>query len=109
MTAASRVTDREVVHHAVDSQQPGADLVSDGPTEWVFFIDRPTRGIHGTERRSIWQPSARYVEHIQGTWIRGSIYTRSDGARVYGYVYDAGSEGGSGMNRFAEVVLNRDQ
>jgi hypothetical protein len=28
---------------------------------------------------------------------------------VYGYVYDAGSEGGSGMNRYGEVVLTRDR
>jgi hypothetical protein len=24
----------------------------------------------------------------------------------YGYIYDAGSDGGSGMNRFSEVVLS---
>jgi hypothetical protein len=26
--------------------------------------------------------------------------------KVYGYVYDAGSNGGSGMNRFGELVLS---
>ena len=30
---------------------------------------------------------------------------RPDGAKVYGYIYDAGSNGGAGMNRFGEVVL----
>jgi len=24
---------------------------------------------------------------------------------VYGYIYDAGSDGGAGMNRFGEVIL----
>jgi hypothetical protein len=33
------------------------------------------------------------------------VYARDDGARVYGFVYDAGSHGGTGMNRFAEIVL----
>jgi hypothetical protein len=26
--------------------------------------------------------------------------------RVYGYIYDAGSGGGAGMNRFGELILN---
>jgi hypothetical protein len=34
------------------------------------------------------------------------VYTRKDGARVYGCVYDAGSDGGAGMNRFVEFVLS---
>ena len=34
-----------------------------------------------------------------GSWICGNVYTRPDRKRVYGYIYDAGSEGGAGMNR----------
>jgi hypothetical protein len=34
------------------------------------------------------------------------VYTRRDGKKVYGYVYDAGSDGGAGMNRFGELILN---
>ena len=33
------------------------------------------------------------------------MYTRSEGTKVYGYIYDAGSDGGAGMNRFGEIVL----
>ena len=48
----------------------------------------------------------RRVDSIVGSWIRGNVYTRSDGTTVYGYIYDAGSDGGAGMNRFGEIVLS---
>ena len=43
---------------------------------------------------------------IRGSWIRGNVYTRRDGKKVLGYIYDAGSDGGAGMNRFGEIVLS---
>jgi len=105
-TSAVKVTDRAVVTDAVDSQQPGADAVLDGGTVRVFFIDGSTRDIWSTHDKGGWQPSTLRVDNILGSWIRGNVYTRKDGVRVYGYVYDAGSDGGAGMNRFAEVVLS---
>lgn len=106
---ALRVTDRHVITDAADSQQPAADLVLDGSTLHALFIDPQTRSIHYTCRPlkdgSQWQPSRVVVDGILGSWVRGSIYTRQDGTRVYGFVYDAGSYGGAGMNRFAEVTV----
>jgi hypothetical protein len=52
-----------------------------------------------------WQPSILRVDGILGSWIRGNMYTRPDGMKVYAYIYDAGSDGGAGMNRFDEVVV----
>lgn len=107
-TAAVMVTDREVVRDAVDSQQPGADVVLDGETIHALFIDESSRTIFSTHDggEGMWRPSTPQVEGIRGSWVRGSVYTRQDGVRVYGYLYDAGSEGGSGMNRFGEIVLS---
>jgi hypothetical protein len=105
-TAAVRVTDRDVVRHAVDSQQPGADAVADGPSIRVLFIEQSSGDIFSTHSAGGWRPSQLEVENIRGSWVRGNVYTRSDGVRVYGYIYDAGSDGGSGMNRFAERVLD---
>ncbi|RPJ53400.1 MAG: exo-alpha-sialidase [Acidobacteria bacterium] len=105
-TAAVQVTDRDVVTDAVDSQQPGADAVLDGKTVHVFFIEKSSRSIFSTHDNGGWQPSTLRVDKILGSWIRGNIYNRRDEARVYGYVYDAGSDGGAGMNRFSEVVLS---
>jgi len=103
---AVQVTDRDVVTNAVDSQQPGADAVLDGTTVHVFFVEKSSRSIFSTHNNGGWQPSTLRVDRILGSWIRGNIYTRADGVRVYGYVYDAGSDGGAGMNRFDEVVLS---
>jgi hypothetical protein len=99
------ITDRVVITDAVDSQQPGADVVLDGGTIHVAFIEQASRSIFSTHDRGGWQPPTLRTGNILGSWIRGNTYTRRDGARVYGYVYDAGSEGGAGMNRFAEIVL----
>ena len=107
LTPAVRVSERDVVRDAVDSQQPGADAVADGTTVRVLFIEASSRGIFSTHDRGGWQPASPEVENIQGSWVRGSVFTRPDGVRVYGYVYDAGSQGGAGMNRYAEVVLTR--
>jgi hypothetical protein len=107
LTPAVQVTDRDVVRNAVDSQQPGADVVVDGRTVHVLFIEQSSRSIFSTHDNGGWQPSTARVEKILGSWIRGNIYTRRDGTKVYGFVYDAGSDGGAGMNRFGEIILAR--
>jgi hypothetical protein len=104
-SAPIRVTDRDVIRDAVDSQQPGADAVRDGRTVHVLFIEQSSRGIFSTHDRGGWQASTPRIEGILGSWVRGNVYTRRDGAKVYGYIYDAGSDGGAGMNRFGEIVL----
>ena len=103
--SCSEITDREVVRDAVDSQQPGADAVLDGRTVHLLFIEQSSRSIFSTHDRGGWQASRLEVGSILGSWIRGNLYSRPDGAKVYGYIYDAGSNGGAGMNRFGEVVL----
>jgi hypothetical protein len=105
-TAAVQVTDRDVIQNAVDSQQPGADAVLDGRTVHVLFIEQSSRSIFSTHDSGGWPGSTLRVANILGSWIRGNVYTRPDGVRVYGYIYDAGSDGGAGMNRFDEVVLS---
>ncbi len=104
-TAAVQVSDRNVVRNAVDSQQPAADAVLDGQTVHVLFVEQSSRSLFSTRDDGGWQPSTLQVANILGSWVRGNVYTRRDGVRVYGYIYDAGSDGGSGMNRFAEIVL----
>jgi hypothetical protein len=104
-TPAVRVTDRDVVHDAVDSQQPGADAVRDGRTVHVLFIEPSSRSIFSTDDQRGWQPSTLRVGDILGSWVRGNVFTRKDGVKVYGFVYDAGSDGGAGMNRYGEIVL----
>ncbi|MDA1068570.1 MAG: sialidase family protein [Verrucomicrobia bacterium] len=106
-TQPVRVSDRKVVTDAVDSQQPGADFVTDGGVLHVFFIDEDSRSIFATRGDAGgWQPAKLQVGNILGSWVRGNVYVRPDGVKVYGFVYDAGSDGGAGLNRFAEVELD---
>jgi hypothetical protein len=106
-TPAVQVTDQTVITDAVDSQQPAADAVLSGGTTHVSFIEPSSRSIFSTNDSGGWQPSTLRIANIRGSWIRGTVYTRRDGVKVYGYVYDAGSEGGAGMNRFAETVIGK--
>lgn len=107
LSNALRVTDRKVVQNAVDSQQRGADAVLDGTTVHVLFIDESSRAIFSANSKNGWQPAKLQIDNILGSWVRGNIYARPDGTKVYGFVYDAGSGGGAGMNRIGEIPLGQ--
>ena len=103
------VTDRTVAHSVVDSDQPAADVIVHGTTRHVLFVDEASGSIYSTESAAdgAWQPSRLAVDRIRGSWIRGAPLSRRDGSSAYGFVYDAGSKGGAGMNRYAEVALSQ--
>ncbi len=106
-TAPARVSDRSVVQNAVDSDQTGADAVADGTTVHVLFIEDGSNSIFHTrsDDGGEWQPSTLQVDGIRAQWVRGTVLTHGSTGRAYGYIYDAGSDGGSGFNRFAQVTL----
>lgn len=95
-----------MVTDAVDLQQTGADADLEGETIYVLLIEEPSRSIFIIHDNVGWQHAKPQVDNILGSWVRGKIYTRKDGVRVYGYIYDAGSHEGAGMNRFGELILN---
>lgn len=106
---AVMVSQRPTITDAVDSQQPAADLVSDGGTAHVLLVDEDTRSIFSTDRKGDrWSTPVLRVKDIKGSWVRGNVIEKTDGNRAYGYVYDAGSDGGAGMNRYAEISLGAD-
>ena len=105
-TKAVLVSNVKVVTDAVDSQQAGADAVLDGVTVNVLLIDVSSQSISSTNDKNCWQSTKLQVDNIKGSWVRGNVYTRKDGVKVYGYIYDAGSDGGAGMNRFNELILS---
>ena len=102
-----RVSDRRVVQNAVDSDQAGADAVAHGETVHVLFIEAESgRLFHSqTDGPGAWREATLAVDGIRGQWVRGAPLTRADGTAVYGYVYDAGSDGGSGASWYGEVPL----
>jgi len=106
-TPPVRITDRRVITNAVDSQQAAADLVADGGTSHVLFVDEGTRSIFSIRQENDeWQVPVLRIKDIQGSWVRGNVIERPDGNRVYGYIYDAGSQGGAGLNRYREYSLD---
>ncbi len=96
-----------VVTGAVDSDQVGADLISHNGSLHLLFINESTRSINYTtsSRAGDWSDPEVIISGIEGSWVRGAIVSNSEGQPVYGFVYDAGSQGGAGMNRFASIPL----
>lgn len=95
------VTDRRVVQNAVDSDQVGADAVVHGKAIHVLFIDAETGHLlHVAQREGRWGEAEVLVADDNVQWVRGAVVELPDGGKAYGYVYDAGSHGGSGMNRY---------
>jgi len=110
LSATLRVTERRVVQNAVDSDQVGADAVAAGRSVHVFFIGADTRHIFHTQRDGTgsWSAPKRVVDGVSAQWIRGLPIRRGgETPSVYGFVYDAGSNGGSGMNMYGEHPLTR--
>jgi hypothetical protein len=107
MTTEAIISDRTVTQNAVDSDQVGADLVEHDGRLHLLFLDQETGSIYHAQspEAGVWSTAQPVVEGIRGQWIRGQLVTKADGRIVCGFVYDAGSDGGSGMNRYGEVDL----
>lgn len=110
LSAASRVTEDRVVQNAVDSDQVGADAIAAAGSVHVLFIAADSRHIHYTKRDATgsWSAPELVVDGVNAQWVRGLPIRRgAEAPSVYGFVYDAGSNGGSGMNMYAEHPLSR--
>jgi hypothetical protein len=107
VTPPIRVTPRRVVQNGSDSEQVGADAVVHDGVVHVLFIDEETRDLFHIVSSSPgqWTPAVPVVEGINAQWVRGRVVVGADGDPVYGFVYDAGSDGGSGMNRYGSLPL----
>lgn len=106
LTPQARVTDRQVVQNASDSEQVGVDAVGFEGRVILAVIDEETDDLQTIEGRPDadgsmgWEPPRPLVADVNAQWVRGRVMRDADGGPVYGIVYDAGSDGGSGMNRF---------
>jgi hypothetical protein len=105
LSAPVRVSHLPVVTDAVDSEQAGADFVAHGSTLHLLFIEANSRSIYQvrSDQPGTWSIPRPVVEGIDASWVRGSIHHDASGNPVYGFVYDAGSRGGSGFNRYLAI------
>lgn len=111
MTDPVRVTDRAVAQSAVDSDQTGADAVAAHGRVHVLFIGADDGRLYHTQSGGSgqWGPPELAVEKAPVQWVRGRPLRRgAEAPSVYGFVYDAGSNGGSGRNWYAEWPLGTD-
>ena len=100
------ISSRTVVQNAVDSDQVGADAIAHGETIHVLFVEAETGHLfHVSNRNGQWREAEPVVNDVNVQWVRGSLLQLADGEPVYGFVYDAGSNGGSGMNRYGQILL----
>ncbi|MEE4174561.1 MAG: sialidase family protein [Xanthomonadales bacterium] len=105
-TEAERVSARTVAQSPVDSDQVVADAVLYGEELHVLFVEAETGHLfHAARRDGAWLEAGPVVADATVQWVRGQVVTRPDGSRAYGFIYDAGSNGGSGMNRYGEIPL----
>ena len=103
-----QVTERPVVQNAVDAEQTGADAIGYQGSVQVLFIEAGTGELYHTRREpgGQWRDPEPQVTDANVQWVRGNSVTNEQGQPVYGYVYDAGSDGGSGKNHYREVPLS---
>ncbi|MCK4921865.1 MAG: hypothetical protein KAS71_12520, partial [Bacteroidales bacterium] len=106
----ARVSDRPVVTNAVDSEQVGADVVVWEDQIIISYISEEDRDIYLTLINDFNQiPDAKLiVSDIDGSWVRGNILHKQQSSPVYVIIYDAGSKGGSGYNKFISIELENE-
>jgi hypothetical protein len=110
LSSPVQVTEHPVVQSAVDSDQVGADAVAIDASVHVLFIVEGTGRLYHTSspRRGEWRTATLQVDSVNAQWVRGRpLRQGSQTPSTYGFVYDAGSNGGSGMNRYHEVPVGR--
>jgi hypothetical protein len=111
LTEPVSVSTLAVVTDAVDSEQVGADLVLYDGVLHVLFIEQSSRAIYHTTRPVVsvesapWSEPQLLVGDIDAGWVRGSVHVNQAGQPVYGFIYDAGSRGGSGFNTYMAIPL----
>jgi len=111
LTQPVLISKLKVVTNAVDSEQVGADVVRQNSKTYLLFIEESSRSIYYTHSNEygVWSKPMVLIENINGSWVRGSVHKNSQGNPVYGFVYDAGSTGGSGFNRYFALPLQSPQ
>ncbi len=106
---AIQMTDKKIVTNAVDSDQAGADLVVFEDRLYVPFIDETNRDLYLASVDVDFEDkptTEKLVSDIDGAWVRGNILLNQRGSAKFGIMYDAGSMGGSGFNKFHSVMLD---
>jgi len=103
-----KIAERVVAQNTVDSDQTAADAVADGDTLHLLFVEQNSSQLFHSQRvGEVWSEPELLVDEGSVQWVRGAIIADPDGQRYLGFVYDAGSDGGSGLNRFSRRPVSK--
>lgn len=101
------VAEVPVASGPVDSDQVTADAIAVEDAVHVLFVEEATGSLWHVSRPEGggWGSPSPVLEGIRGQWIRGALLERGPEGPIYGFVVDAGSDGGSGYNQYGEVPV----
>lgn len=107
LSNAVQVSQIAAITDAVDSEQVGADLIFHEGTLHLLFIDEQSRSLFHSQssHEGVWSEPEVVVDGVEGAWVRGSVHLDAAGNPVYGFIFDGGSRGGAGFNRYFALPL----
>lgn len=87
-----------------------ADAAVDVKEAWVFYGEDNVYDIwyDSNDDEGGWGTDVEEQDAVTAHWIRANVFTHSSGNggdKVFGYVWDDGSDGGTGRIRYDELVL----
>ena len=106
------VSDNTVVPSGADSHTTVADIVADDATGdlYVLYGEKNTEDMFYDTRLEggTWGIDTEEHDIVNVDWIRAKVFAHSainGGAKVLGYIWDDGSDGGVGKTRYDERML----
>jgi hypothetical protein len=108
--AESVASDHPVNNDQAQSCQPTANLANDGSTIYLHYADAETEDIFRDvyTPQTGWGTDVEEQDGVEADLIRGGVFTHSagnGGAKVFGYLFDDGSDGYTGTVRYKEYPI----
>ncbi len=103
-------TDKDVERDQGGSHQTIAGAAVDGKVVHLLYSENVSNDIWHAQNddEGGWGTDVELHDAVTAQWVRANVFTHSSGNggdKVIGYVWDDGSEGGTGRIKYNEVVL----
>ena len=103
-------TDNDVEQNEGSSHKVIASADADGTNVHLFYVEKDIYDIWRTSNddEGGWITDVEEQDAVYAQWFRGFVFTHSSGNggdRVFGYIWDNGSSGGTGFIQYDEYVI----
>lgn len=103
-------TDNDVERDQGGSHQTIASATVDGKTVHLLYSENSTTDIWHAQNTDEggWGTDVELKDAVTAEWVRAEVFTHSSGNggdKVIGYIWDDGSNGGTGRIKYNEVIL----